>query len=257
MFSAIATIAYRDFIKFIRDRSRIIASFIFPFVFIGILGSSIQSNLGKNIGYNFLLFTFIGVIGQTLFQSTASGIISLVEDRENDFSQEMFIAPVSRFVIIFGKIVGESMVAFAQILGIIIIGIILRVPIDPIRLLQILPFTIVASIIGGAFGIFVLSNLSSQRSANQIFPFIILPQFFLSGVFSPIKELPPVLFVLSRMAPMTYAVDFVRGLYYMGKPEYAKVVLYNPLFDFIVLSGMFIIFLIAGTILYVKKERNR
>jgi hypothetical protein len=36
--------------------------------------------------------------------STAQGVISLIEDRENDFSQEIFVSPISRYAIVFGKI---------------------------------------------------------------------------------------------------------------------------------------------------------
>ena len=32
----------------------------------------------------------------------------------------------------------------------------------------------------------VMANLNSQRAANQVFPFLVLPQFFLAGVFNPI-----------------------------------------------------------------------
>ncbi len=226
--NAILTIAYRDFLKFIRDRSRIIITFIFPIIFIGVLGGSLQANIGKAIGYDFLLFTFTGVLGQTLFQSTASGVISLIEDRENDFSQEIFVSPVSRYAIIVGKILGESLVAMAQIIGIVLFGFIIRLPISFTALISMIPMMLIVCFVGGAFGILVLSQLSNQRSANQLFPFIMFPQFFLAGVFSPIKHLPIYLFVLSRIAPMTYAVDLLRGIYYWGKPEYGKIVLYNP-----------------------------
>ena len=84
--NAILTIAFRDISKLLRDKTRIMASFIFPIIFIGVLGTSLQQNLGQGLGYNFLTFVFIGVLAQTLFQSTAAGIISLVEDRQNDFS---------------------------------------------------------------------------------------------------------------------------------------------------------------------------
>jgi len=87
--NAILTIAMRDLTKLLRDRTRIFASLIFPGIFIGVLGTSLQANLGSNLGYNFLEFVFIGVLAQTLFQSTAGGIISLVEDRQNNFAQEM------------------------------------------------------------------------------------------------------------------------------------------------------------------------
>ena len=255
--NAILTIAFRDLIKFLRDVPRIVATFVFPFVFIGILGGTLQSNLGQSAGYNLLLFVFTGVIGQTLFQSTASGIISLIEDKENDFSQEIFIAPVSRFSIIFGKILGESLVAFLQVLAIIIFGLIIGLPVTFIQVVSILPVALIACLFGGAFGVLVLSNLSSQRSANQIFPFLIFPQFFLSGVFSPITHVSPLLFVLSRLVPMTYAVDLIRGIFYLGLPEYSKVVLHPPLVDLGVIAIFFAVFLTLGTLLFVRRERNR
>src|SRR4051812_32909033 len=101
--NAILTIAFRDFLKFTRDRARIASTFIFPFTFIFILGGSMQG-IGKAAGYNYLPYVFTGVLAQTLFQSAALGIISLIDDRENDFSQEIFVSPISRYSIIFGKI---------------------------------------------------------------------------------------------------------------------------------------------------------
>ncbi|HBC72508.1 hypothetical protein A2379_05235 [Candidatus Amesbacteria bacterium RIFOXYB1_FULL_47_13] len=91
---AIIAIASRDVIKLTRDRTRVLFSFVFPFIFIGILGSSLQANLSASLGFNLLLFTFLGVLAQTFFQSSASGIISLVTDRDTDFAQEMFVAPI-------------------------------------------------------------------------------------------------------------------------------------------------------------------
>lgn len=255
--NAIATIAYRDFIKFLRDRSRIMATFIFPFVFIGILGSSLQSNLGQFSGYNFLVFTFTGVLAQTLFQSTASGIISLIEDRENDFSQEIFVSPVSRYTIVIGKIIGETAVSIVQGLGVLAFGLIIGIPFSIAQFLAIIPFAFVCCILGGAFGLIVLGNLNSQRAANQIFPFVIFPQFFLAGVFSPIKDLPLPLMVLSRISPMTYAVDLVRSVYYANSPEYSKIVLNSTPVNLIICTVMIIVFVLIGTVLFVRKEKNR
>lgn len=255
--NTIITIAFRDLTKFLRDKTRIFASLIFPVVFIGGLGGGLQANLAKAAGYNFFIFIFTGVLAQTLFQSTASGIISLIEDRENDFSQELFVSPVSRSAIIIGKILGETLVSFAQAIGIIIFGLIIGIPLSIDILLRLIPAMFIASFLGGAFGILVLSNLNSQRSANQIFPFLIFPQFFLAGVFSPIKFLPPYLFILSRISPMTYAVDLVRNFYYLGKPEYSKVVLYPLPIDLLIVTVIFIVFVGVGTWLFLKNERNK
>ncbi len=91
--NAVLTLAYRDIMKFVRDRPRIVSSLVFPFLFVGILGGAMQENLGRAVGYNYLAFIFTGVLAQTLFQSSAMGIVSLMQDREMDFSQEMFVSP--------------------------------------------------------------------------------------------------------------------------------------------------------------------
>lgn len=254
---AILAIAYRDLTKLLRDRTRMLASLIFPIVFIGALGSSLQANWGSETGYNLLTFVFTGVFGQTLFQSTASGIISLVEDRVNDFSQEMFVSPISRYTIIIGKILGETFVSLVQGAAIIVFGMIVGVPITLSQLAIWIPVAFAACFLGGSFGIIVMANMSTERSANQVFPFLIFPQFFLAGVFSPIKDLPPVLWVISRAAPMTYAVDLARGAYYSGRAEYTEVVLHKPLTNALIILGYFTVFTLVGTYLFVRNERNR
>lgn len=259
--NAIATIAFRDILRFLRDPARLIGTLVLPVIFIGILGGSFQANAGKQLGYDYLLFTFTGIFAQTLFQSTASGLISLIEDRENDFSQEIFISPISRYSIIFGKILGESLVALTQAIGVIGFGIIVHVPFTPERLLGLIVVGIIVCLLGGAFGLLLISSFGSQRAANQILPFLIFPQFFLGGVFSPIQKLPIYLDILSRISPLRYAVDLTRDIFYIGHPDYDKVVLHGPgaglLFNIIIIAAMFLVFLVIGTTLFVRSERNR
>lgn len=255
--NAIITIAGRDITKLFRDRTRIVASLIFPIIFIGVLGTSLEANIGTALGYNFLTFVFIGVLAQNLFQSTAAGIISLVEDRQTDFAQEMFIAPISRYSILLGKIFGETLVSLVQVIGVFVFAIIIKIPIDYLAIVRILPFIFVTSMFGGAFGVLVMSFLRDQRAANQIFPFVLFPQFFLAGVFNPIKVLPLPILIASRISPMTYAVDLIRSIYYLGKPEYSLTVLFNPVLDLGVCLVAGLIFLIFGTYSFVKNERDR
>jgi len=110
---------------------------------------------------------------------------------------------------------------------------------------------------GGAFGLLVLANLSSQRAAQQIFPFVILPQFFLAGIFNPIHVLPWYLEILSRISPLRYAVDLTRNVFYQGRPEYPLVVLDTPVVNGAIMAVLFAAFLITGTFLFVRSEQNR
>ena len=255
--NAVLAIAYRDFVKFARDRSRLFATFVLPLTMIGALGGSLQISFGQATSFNLLVFTFTGVYAMTMWQTTASGIISLIQDRETDLTQEIFVSPISRYSIVFGKILGETLVAFPQAIGVVLFGLVIGIGPSPEQLLLLVPTGILAALSGGAFGLLVLSNLSSHRAANQIFPFIFLPQYFLAGVFNPIESLPPVLDVVSHLSPLRYAVDLVRGVFYSGSPAYEHVVLAPPLVNLAVLGVMFGVFLSLGTVLFVNRERNR
>jgi ABC-2 type transport system permease protein len=255
--SAVLAIAHRDLVKLLRDRPRIVSDFAFPLILIGVLGTSLQAGFGTPDGFNLLTFVFTGVLAQTVWQSAALGVISLIADREQDFSQEMFVSPISRYSIIFGKIIGESLVALPQALAILLFGFVIGVPLSVPVLVALVPVAFLVAIFGGAFGVLVLSNLRSQQSANQIFPFVMLPQFFLAGVFNPIDNLPWFLDILSRLAPMRYAIDLVRDVYYAGHPEPVRVPLLDAPTNLAIIAAMFGLFMVAGTTLFVRSERNR
>jgi ABC-2 type transport system permease protein len=255
--NAIAAIAERDLMKFLRDRSRLIGTFLLPFLLMGLLGGTLQANLGRAVGFNFVGFTFTGVLGMTIFQSAASGMAWLAEDRFNDFAQEIFVSPVSRYSIVFGKILGESLVAIAQAAPLILFAIVLRVSLTPGQIAMLIPVVLISCLLGGSFGLVTMAMFSDQRSANQIFQFLILPQFFLAGVFNPIGILPWYLEILSRIAPLRYVVDLIRGVAYWGHPEYDRVVLLNPAANLFVISVMFAVFMVFGTGLFIRHETNR
>src|SRR3954454_726397 len=169
--SAIGVIPHRDFIKLLRDRTRLLSELAFPLVFVLILGPALQSGFGNPGGFDLITFVFTGVLAQTLWQSATLGLVSLIADREEDFSQEIFVSPVSRYAIVAGKITGEALVALPTGGGIVLVGILIGAPLSPVVLLALVPVAVIVAIYGGAFGLLVLSNLSTQRQANQVFPF--------------------------------------------------------------------------------------
>ncbi len=252
--SGVLTLAHRDFIKLLRDRTRIIADFSFPLIFIGILGTTLQAGFGAASGIDLMQYVFTGVLAQTIWQSGALGVISLIADREQDFSQEIFVSPISRYSIIFGKILGESLVAMPQGIAIIAFGMILGVPFTLGKLVAVIPVLLLIAIYGGAFGVLVLSRLDSQRQANQIFPFVMLPQFFLAGVFNPVMNLPLPLEILSKLSPMRYAVDVMRNIFY---PSGSGIALTDLSTNLAVIGVEFVVFMLIGTAGFVRAERNR
>jgi ABC-2 type transport system permease protein len=254
---AVAVIAHRDFVKLLRDRLRLFSELAFPLVLILLLGPALQSGFGSPGGLDLTTFVFGGVLAQTIWQSSVLGLISLIADREEDFSQEIFVSPISRYSIVAGKIIGESLVALPTGLGIVVVGLLIGVPLSPLVLLALIPVSLAVAVYGGAFGLLILSNISSQRTANQIFSFVLLPQFFLAGVFNPIHDLPLPLAILSALSPLRYAVELTRNLLYGLQPDVPAPDMTALPINVAVMTAMFAVFLVAGTVLFVRSERNR
>jgi ABC-2 type transport system permease protein len=251
--AAAGAIAARDVTKLLRDPIRLVGGLVFPALFIGVLGGAFASNF-QSPGIDLLPFIFAGQLAQGVWQSSALGLVSILEDRENDFSQEIFVAPIGRRTILAGKILGESLVAFPQAFTVMAFGIVLGIPLTLAQVFAIIPALILVALFGAAFGALIVSLLPNQRSANLLFPFIFLPQFFLAGAFNPIRDLPWYLDIVSHIAPLRYAVDLVRGAYYeSGNPA----VLADPTWNVAVITVATVVMLSVGTFLFVRSERNR
>lgn len=91
----------------------------------------------------------------------------------------------------------------------------------------------------------------------MVMPFLMFPQFFLAGIFLPLRSLPWYLDILSKLTPMRYAVDLTRGIFYAGRPEAGDVILMHPIFNLIIIAVLFTLFLCIGTFFFVRAERNR
>ena len=255
--SAVAAIAQRDVTKLLRDRPRLAVNLAFPVLLIGGLGAILQPTVGRVTGLNTVTLAFTGVLAASLFQSAAAGMISIVEDRENDFSRELFVAPVSRLALVTGKVAGETLVALAQGAAVVAFALAFGVRMTAGQLAALLPPGLACCLLGGAFGLATIAALPNQRSAMQIFQFLIIPQYVLGGVLVPLRGTAPYLDVAAHLMPMRYVVELTRAAFYAGTPGYAQVVSGRPLADAAVTAGLFAVLMAAGTAVFGYRERTR
>jgi ABC-2 type transport system permease protein len=255
--SGLLIIAQRDVTKLLRDRPRLAVNLAFPVLLIGGLGSILQPTVGRLTGLSAVTLAFTGVLAASLFQSAAAGMISIVEDRENDFSRELFVTPVSRLTLVAGKVAGETLVAFCQGAFIVIFAVAFGVRMSPGQLAALLAPCLACCLLGGAFGLATIAALPNQRSAMQIFQFLIIPQYVLGGVLVPLRGTAGYLGVLAYLMPMRYVVDLTRAAFYAGTPGYRQVVSGSPLLDAAVTGGLFVILMTTGAAVFGHRERTR
>jgi ABC-2 type transport system permease protein len=257
--NAMVAVGARDILALRPEwKGYLVFSFLFPVVFLGIFGGAIEQNLAAGLPYNFLQFALVGMIACMLVQYTMMSVTSLVEERETGFTQEIFVAPVSRFSIGMGKILGGSVVALAEIAPFFLIAYVLGVPLPLGFLVGILWVVPLALLLGGAMGV-LLSGLfaTSPKSVDQAVIAVMFPQIFLSGALIPISHSSGLLNILVHAMPATYLVDLMRTMAYQGTSVYGPLALYAPLVDLLIVLAFCGACFVAGTLLFASRERNR
>jgi len=254
---SVAAIAHRDLAKLLRDRPRLAVNLAFPVLLVAGLGGILQSTVGRVTGLSAVTLAFTGVLAATLFQSTAAGMISVAEDREADFSRTLFVTPVSRLALVTGKIAGESLVALCQAACVTVFAMAAGVRMTGGQLAALIAPCLACCLLGGAFGLATVASLRSQRSAMEIFQFLIIPQYVLGGVLVPLHGAPGYLTAAAQVMPLRYAVDLTRAAFYHGLPGYHEAVTTALGPDAAVAGAMIVVLLTAGAALFSYRERTR
>ena len=255
--NATFAIAWREVLRAVKSPASLAFTIIFPILFIGVLGGSISQNLGNGLPFAYLPFMLIGMIANSLYQGTIAGVTSLVEERENDFTAELFVAPISRYAVLLGKMLGSGVASLASLVGIFAMVVVMQIPLNFGDLLRVLALAPVLALAGGSLGIFFIGFVHDPKVAAVGVPLLIFPQMFLSGALIPVSASTGILGFLAKVIPMTYSIDLARNIFYWGKPEYGAAVLNSPILDLAVTVGLFLVFTIVGTVLFVRSDRNR
>jgi ABC-2 type transport system permease protein len=71
---------------------------------------------------------------------------------------------------------------------------------------------VVDAVLGTALGLFLSAFAATEFQAVQFLPAFVLPQFLLCGLLVPRDQLPDVLYAISAVLPLSYAVDAMRTI---------------------------------------------
>ena len=208
---AVRVVWQRELIRFGRDRLRIVTSLIQPVLFLFVLGTGLsQLTSGTTQGVNLRTFLFPGALAMTVLFTSVFSAGSIVWDREFGFLREMLVAPISRASIVVGKALGGATVATFQGVILLLLAGLVGVPYSPTLILAVLGELMLLSFTLTAFGIMAAARIKSFQAFMALTQMLLMPLFFLSGALFPLGNLPSWLRLLTRVNPLTYAVDPIR-----------------------------------------------
>lgn len=208
---AIKIVWHRDLIRFWREKPRIAAALMQPILYLFVLGTGMGAMIPKaREGVPFRTFLFPGVISLSVLFTCFFSAGSLVMDREFGFMREMLVAPVRRGAIVIGKCLGGATAGALQGALLIAIGGFVGVPYDPVLIATLFGELMLLSFALTAMAVLIAVRITSMQSFMAIVQMFLMPLFFLSGAMFPLRGLPAWLNVLTRLDPLTYAVDPMR-----------------------------------------------
>lgn len=255
--NAIVGVMAREIVVAIKSPGSIFMSFGMPIIMMGMIGGNLMENMSNGLGFEFGKFMLVGMLVNTLFMLTSNGVASLVDDHDSNFSQEMLVAPVSRYSIVIGKICGAMFTAIVSLISTLIVGLIMGITLSPGQFFSLLALAPLVCLSAGAMVMLFIGFIRKKTTANMIVMLIVMSQMFLSGAVIPINNSHGVLMILSRILPMTYCLDLTRAAVYNGSTEYSSIVMFNPAATFAVIVALTIAFLLIGTFFYARSEKNR
>ena len=173
--NAVFAIAWREILRAVKSPLSIAFTVIFPILFIGILGGSISQNLSAGLSYAYLPFMLIGMVANGMYQGTITGVTNLVEERENDFTAELFVAPISRYAVLVGKLIGSGVAAMVSLIGVVAMIVVMQIPMNFGDLLRVIALAPMLALAGGALGVFLIGLSQDSKVVAVAVPLLDLP----------------------------------------------------------------------------------
>jgi ABC-2 type transport system permease protein len=210
---AVKIVWYRELIRFVNDRVRIVTQLVQPLLFLFVLGAGLeQLSSASTHGVDLKTFIYPGILCMSVLFTAMFSAASIVWDREYGFLREMMVAPVRRSSIVVGKCLGGATVAGFQGLIMLALAWTVHVPYSLTLVVGVFALQLLLAFSITAFGVMVAARITQIQSFMGVMQLVVTPMFFLSGALFPVTNLPGWLAVLNRLDPLTYAVEPMRSL---------------------------------------------
>lgn len=190
-------------------------------------------------------FFMPGIIGMMSFiQVFLLAGLSVAREREEGTFEQLLVAPVSPMIILFGKAIAPMVVGFIQCTIIFMISYFwFRVPFQgsyPAFYLALLFYVLSSTGMG-------LAISAVSKNMQQVIVYVIVlmvPMALLSGIITPIRNMPEFLQIITYADPLRFALELLRRIYNEG------ATLSQLAFNFVPLTVISIVSLLSAAYLF-------
>jgi len=194
---AVYGIVAREFLRFLRQRGRVLASIGRPFVWLLFAGAGFATVFAGRNEIDYRVYMAPGLLGMVVMFGSLLAALSTVTDREAGVLRMVLVAPIRRSTVALGKTLGATALGTTQAValggaGLALVAIVL------------------SGLALGALGLVLAASMRSIENFAGVMNFVIFPMLFLSGALYPVRHLGPVLRIAALANPLAYGVDLLK-----------------------------------------------
>lgn len=204
---------WRDVLRFVRQRNRIVSAFATPLVFWLLLGAGFSESFrpsGAADSESYLVYFFPGTVVLIMLFTAIFSTISVIEDRKEGILQGWLVTPATPSSLVFGKFMAGTTLSLLQ--GILFTFLAPLVGI-PIGWQNVIPLLLAFSLTGFAMtglGFLFAWPLDSTAGFHALMNIFLMPLWMMSGALFPVSASAGWVWWVYVLNPVSYCVEAVR-----------------------------------------------
>jgi len=198
-----------------RQPARVVATVGTPIVLLVALGSgfagSISGLMDVGDSRSYAAFLLPGMMAMAALFASVFGAISLIEDREGGILLVLLAGPAPSGSIVLAKVIGVGLPAFAQAMLLLPAAWILGIHPSLTQTLLAMLATLLLTLGIVSVSLTLAWRVRSTQEFHAIMNTVLMPMWLLSGSFYPAAQAATAMRWLTRMNPLTWPVEALRG----------------------------------------------
>ena len=174
--------------------------------------------------------------------------IGILRERMTGTMEKLMSTPVKRWEVVTGYLSGYGIIAIIQTIVIVLFAVNVLDIVLVGSIWNVLLICALSALVALSLGILLSAFATSEFQMIQFIPIVIIPQAFFCGLF-PLEGMEPWLRALSKIMPMYYSADALKGVMYKGY-ETSDIST-----NLIVLAGFALVFIILN-VFALKRYRR-
>lgn len=219
----------REVKRSVRDRGQLIGGVSRPILWVLILGIGLNPYFrgevyGKAtfvVPFTYLQFIFPAVVALNIMFTSVQSAVSVIWDRQFGFLREVLVSPMSRGMVLLGKVLGGMTVAVMHGCLVLVLARFADIGLTPLKVLETLALMTLLAFALTSLGVVIANRIRSFQGFGIFSNAVILPLYFTSSSVFPLDPAltgaqtrvvyPEWLVTMVEYNPLTYAVDALRG----------------------------------------------